>query len=101
MKNNLHQSKKTLFRYIELATEVVGFLQIVASPLLTGLVIGSVIYLSDMSIARLIIGSVVATLGLIIGIKLAYKHWKGKGTIRFMSRVIATPELDNNETEND
>ncbi len=85
----------------ELFTEVMGWLQIVASPLLIGLAIGAIIYFSNQTTVRLIIGIGVAVSGLIVGIIWATKQWKGKGTIWFMSRIMATPELDNLEDEND
>lgn len=40
-----------------------------------------------------------ATIGLVIGIIWATRQWKGKGTIWFMSRIMATPELDNPDEE--
>lgn len=83
----------------ELFTEVMGWLQIVASPLLIGLAIGAVIYFSDPTSIRLVIGVVITTIGLVIGIIWANKQWKGKGTIWFMSRIMATPELDDLEKE--
>jgi hypothetical protein len=74
-------------------------LQIVASSFLIGLAIGAVIYFSDPTTIRLIIGIAVATAGLVIGIIWAIKQWRGKGTIWFMSRIMATPELDNPDEE--
>lgn len=44
-------------------------------------------------------GIIVATIGLVIGIIWATRQWKGKGTIWFMSRIMATPELDNPDEE--
>ncbi|UKJ06216.1 hypothetical protein [Solitalea lacus] len=74
-------------------------MQIVASPLLIGLAIGATIYFSDPTTTRLFIGIIVATVGLIVGIIWATRQWKGKGTIWFMSRIMATPELDNIDGE--
>ncbi len=57
---------------------------------------------SNPSTARLVFGISIATLGLIIGIIWATNIWKKTGTMRFMSRIMATPELDPLETtEND
>lgn len=89
-------------KLIEFITEVVGWLQIVASPLLIGLSIGTIVYVSNPSTARLVFGISIAALGLIIGIIWATNIWKKTGTMRFMSRIMATPELDPLETtEND
>ncbi len=86
-----------IFRYI---TEAIGWLQIVASLLPIGLGIGAAIYFPNPTTTRLIIGISIATLGLIIGILWASKIWKTKeSTIWFVSRIMATPELDKKETE--
>ena len=88
------------FNFFELATEIFGWLQIFASPFLIALAVGFIIYLSMPGKLGIIIAILVAVLGLIIGIIWATKTWKKKGTVNFMSRVSATPELDN-EGENE
>ena len=99
-KKDIQKSKEGIFRVFEFFTETIGWLQIVVSPLLIGLVIGGLIYFTDPNTTRLMIGIIVALAGLIIGIIWATKQWKGKGTIWFMSRIIATPELDKPDEEN-
>lgn len=89
-----------IFIVFEFITELIGWLQIVASPLLIGLAIGALIYFPNPSSTRLLLGIIVASIGLVVGIIWATKKWKGKGTIFFLSRVMATPELDNPEEEN-
>ena len=84
--------KKSLFDFF---TEIVGWLQIVASPFLIGLIIGGIIYLSKPNATTLIIGIIIVAIGLCIGIIWATRVWRKKGTIHFMSRIMATPELDN------
>lgn len=96
---NIQKSEGGIFRVFEFITEAIGWLQIIASPLLIGLVIGAIIYFTDPSTNRLIIGITVATTGLVVGIIWATKQWRGKGTIWFMSRIMATPELDNQDEE--
>ena len=88
-----------MFKVLEFLTEAIGWLQIVASPLLIGLGIGALVYFSNPTELRMIIGISVAVLGLIIGIVWATRVWKKYGTVRFLSRIIATPELDNNREE--
>jgi len=88
------EKKKDGMSFFDYATEVVGWLQIVASPLLAGLFIGALIYFPNPTILRLIIAIGVALLGLIVGIIFATRVWKKQGTIHFVSRVMATPELD-------
>jgi len=94
--DNTTENKRGFFDYF---FEIIGWLQIVASPLLLGLIIGACIYFSNPSTVRLIAGISVATLGLIIGIIIATRAWKRKGTMHFVSRIMATPELDNLEEE--
>lgn len=83
------------FEYI---TETIGWLQIVASPLLIGLGIGAFIYFQDPTLLRLIIGIIISIIGLIFGIIWANKVWRTKGTVWFMSQISATPDLDNLNT---
>jgi hypothetical protein len=93
-KREIPKTEAGIFRVFELITESMGWLQIVASPLLIGLITGAVIYFPNPTNTRLFLGIIVATIGLVIGIIWATKQWKGKGTIWFMSRIMATPELD-------
>lgn len=86
---------KNKMSFFDYATEVVGWLQIVASPLLGGLVIAAMIYFPDPTTLRLVLAIVVLLLALIVGIIFATRIWKKQGTIHFVSRVMATPELDN------
>lgn len=88
-----------MYKIFEWITEAIGWLQIVASPLLIGLGIGAFVYFQNPTTTRLVIGISFATLGLIIGILWATKIWKTNGTIWFMSRIMATPELDKKENE--
>ena len=98
-KKNIQKTDGGIFRIFELITESIGWLQIVASPLLIGLIVGAIIYFPDPTTTRLALGIIVATLGLVIGVIWATKQWKGKGTIWFMSRIMATPELDKPDEE--
>ena len=98
-KKNILKVDGGIFRIFELITESIGWLQIVAFPLLIGLIIGAIIYFPNPTTTRLVLGIIVATLGLVIGVIWATKQWKGKGTIWFMSRIIASPELDKPDEE--
>ncbi len=90
-----------MFKFLKFITEAIGWLQIVASPFLIGLGIGAVIYFSKPDTTRLILGISIATLGLIVGIIIATRIWKKKGTVNFMSRITATPELDETQKTTD
>lgn len=71
-----------------------AWVQIMASPFLVGLVGGGIVYLAMRNTAGLIIGIVIASGGLLTGIIWATRVWRKKGTVNFMSRVMATPELN-------
>lgn len=87
-------------KFFEKITELIGWLQIAASPFLVGLIIGAVVYLSNQTRGNLMIGIVIALIGLVIGIILANRVYKSKkGTVWFLSRTIATPEPDRKEDD--
>lgn len=89
-----------MFKLLEKITELIGWFQIVISPTLLGLGIGCIVYFNFQNLAGLILGIIISIIGLIFGIVLATKKFKTTGTIHFLSRVSATPELNNiNETE--
>ena len=92
--NKENTSQKEKLNFFDRFFEVVGFIQIVASPLLLAAIIGFLVYISKPNTVRLIIAITIVLVGLIIGILWANKIWKGKGTIHFISRVNASPELD-------
>jgi uncharacterized membrane protein HdeD (DUF308 family) len=75
--------------------EIIGWLQIVASPLLIGLGIAAFLYFPNPTDTRFVFAIIVAVLGLIVGIVWANRIWKNKGTMWFLSRISATPDLDN------
>lgn len=97
--NNIQKTDRGIFRIFELITESIGWLQIVAFPLFIGVIIGAIIYFPNPTTTRLVLGIIVATLGLVIGVIWATKQWKRKGTIWFMSRIMASPELDKPDEE--
>ncbi|WP_343632932.1 hypothetical protein [Fluviicola sp.] len=75
-------------------TEGIAWLQIAASPTLIGVIIGVIIGLAG----NAGLGIVVGLLGLVIGIVWAMRVSKEEGTSQFMSRTMATPELDEKES---
>ncbi len=96
-RNKRDRKIRSLF---ELITEVMGWLRIVASPVLIGLGIGAFIYFSHPITTRLVLGIFVAAAGFVTGIIWATKVWKRKGTIWFLSRITtATPEPDHPEVK--
>lgn len=83
-----------MINIFEWFVEILGWFRIVASPLFLGIIAGIVIYGFKPDNSGLLIGAIVVILSLIIGIIWATKVWKKQGTNQFLSRIMATPELD-------
>ena len=77
--------------------EIFGWLEIAVSPALIGIILGCVIYFNVERPFGLGFGIAVAALGIVVGIIWATKVWRKRGTIRFLSRTMATPELDDKD----
>jgi hypothetical protein len=86
-------------RFLIWFIEFLGWLRIVASPLLLFSIIGACIYFYDPTTTRLIVGLIVSFAGLVLGILWATSIWKKYGTMQFLSRTDATPELDKQEKD--
>ncbi len=86
-------------RIFEYLLELIGWIRIVASPFLIGVVIAAVVYLPDPNTTRLAIAISMMVLGLIIGIIWAVKVSKNGSTFTFISRILGTPDLKNEEDE--
>lgn len=84
-------SKLSAFEFF---TEYLGWLQITASPFLLGLISAVIVYFSSPGPITLVAGVGLTLLGLLVGIIWATRVWKRRGTIWFMSRLSASPELD-------
>lgn len=89
-----------MYKILEFISEAVGFVMIVLSPLLIGAGIGAFIYSKFQNNFAVVIWVLLTILGLIIGILWANKVRKGRGTMFFLSRVMRTPELDNEDNDN-
>ncbi|TSJ47937.1 hypothetical protein [Fluviicola chungangensis] len=76
-------------------TEGIAWLQIVASPTLIGVVLGILAGLAGNGGLGIVIG----VTGLIIGVLWATRVSKKEGAVRFISRAMATPELDGEESD--
>ena len=86
-----------MHKIFEIITEIVGWIQIVLSPTLLGIGFGFGIYYFFPNLTGMILGILFVIIGFIIGIIWATKKFKTTGTIHFLSRISATPELDNLE----
>jgi len=74
--------------------ELIGWIRILISPLLAGFIIGTIVYLIYPTQNGIMAAVAISLAGFIAGILWANSKLKGKGTIHFDSRVMATPELD-------
>ncbi|MEM7654493.1 MAG: hypothetical protein AAF399_00060 [Bacteroidota bacterium] len=77
-------------------SEILGWIGIVLSPTLAGVLLGGLCYLYAPGFWGIAAWVALALLGGMIGVVWA-NHIKQKyGTIWFLSRIMATPELDDN-----
>ncbi len=68
------------------------------SPTLIGGILGLAFYYHYQNLIGIIIGFGIGLLGLFLGIVWASRIFKSKkGTIWFISRIMATPDLDKND----
>lgn len=87
-----------MFKFLETLFEVIGAIRIALSPIIIGLGIGAIVYYANPTNGRLLLGIIIILAGLITGVIWATRIYKSKtGTINFLSRTMATPELDKNE----
>jgi hypothetical protein len=82
-----------MHKLLERIAEIIAWLQIVASPLLVGIILAAFLYLSDPSIDRFFIGIAIVFFALIIVIAWANDFMKTKGIVWFMSIMMAAPEF--------
>ena len=82
------------YKFFELFTEIIGWIKIALSPTLLGIFLGFITYYYLPNLMGLILWILISISGLIIGIIWATKKFKTTGTVHFLSRVMATPELD-------
>ncbi|GAB0154876.1 hypothetical protein CHRYSEOSP005_01360 [Chryseobacterium sp. Alg-005] len=87
--------KKEDQNIFEKFTEAIGGFLIFLSPFLIAVIIAAFIYFPNPNTITLIIAIAIILLGIILGVKLALKIYKTKkGTIHFVSRTDATPDID-------
>lgn len=84
-------------KFVEKIPEIVGWVKIAAPASIIGLVLGACVYWKFQTPLGKGAGISLAVLGLIIGAVWATKQWKKTGTIAFLSRIEAMPELDDNQ----
>ena len=86
-----------MIQLIENIIEIAGWIRIFLSPTLIGAFVGVIIFSTYQNIYGLIIAIVIFIAGIVIGIKWAINVWRKSSTEKYLSRVSATPDLDNPE----
>jgi hypothetical protein len=84
-----------MIKIFEIITEIMGWIRIALSPTLIGIVFGLILYDYFQNLAGIIAGCFIAFIGILIGINWATNKFKTTGTIHFLSRIDASPDLDN------
>lgn len=83
-----------IFDKFEKTTEIIGWILIFFSIFLLSAVISALVYFPFQNLWTSLLGCLILAIGVFSGIKLANKKFKEEGTIQFLSRVSASPELD-------
>jgi FtsH-binding integral membrane protein len=86
---------------IEWLLSALAWLQIFISPVIIGVILGLIIWLNIRNAWGLSAAIIIALIGCRLGIAFAEKARRSKGTIEFMSRNIAHPELLEKELTNE
>lgn len=84
------------YKIFETTAEIAGWILIAAPTSVVGIATGMAIYNANSNFTRLILGIFLAAAGLLFGILWATKVWKKTGTVKFISRIYSTPELEKN-----
>ena len=88
-------------KFIERLLSAVAWLQIFVSPVVIGAITGGIIWLALRGSRGIVLGAASVLIGCVAGIAFAEKARKGKGTIEFISRNIAHPELHEKKLTDD
>ena len=83
-----------MLNFIKYFIEIVQWIKIMLSPFMIGVLSALAVYYNYPNKYGALIGFCLCFLGLVVGVAWATLIWKKYGTNNFMSRIIATPELD-------
>ena len=83
-----------MFKFISFLVECINWIRIASSPTLIGLFIGGVFYYFFQNPTGKILWVICAIIGCILGVIWASRIWRKQGTTTFLSKIIATPDLD-------
>ena len=82
---------------IDKLTKAFAWLQIAIAPAIVGIGVGIFVWSRLANLWGIVIGSTVAVSSIIGGIMWANKMSRKNGSIQFMAKVSATPELDDHK----
>lgn len=83
--------------FLDKTTEIIGCIQIVISATLVGIALGVLVYSFFDNQLGLIFAVMMVVFCLVYGVVFATKKIKTTGTIRFLSRISSTPELNDDK----
>jgi drug/metabolite transporter (DMT)-like permease len=83
-----------MFKVIAFLIEVVNWFRIILFPSFVGVIMGGLFYYLFQNYTGKVLWIVCSIFGVVFGVIWASRIWKKQGTTTFMSKVIATPELD-------
>ncbi len=83
-----------MFRWLSYLIEVWNWLRIAASPIISGLAMGALVYYFLPNEIGIFIWMVLALSGFILGIIWATKIWKKEGTSFFLFRINGKADTD-------
>lgn len=82
-------------KFVAWFVELIFMIRLALAPTLAGVLIGGYFYVTAVTTTRLICGIGIAVLGFIAGIVLVVRVKKKKTAAEFLSRINASPDLDN------
>lgn len=85
--------------YFEKIIEILFAIRIALSPALIGLATGAYLYFSAASLNGELLGIGIVIAGIIAGIVLVIRVKKKQTAVGFLTKVMATPELDRKKEE--
>jgi hypothetical protein len=87
-----------MYKVIQIAFELIGWIKIALSPCIISTALGIFIYSTFPNIITLSAAVVLSLIGIGLGIYLANKAWRKEGTMNFLSRPLYMPELERKPT---
>lgn len=90
-----------MIRALEFLWEVLGWLRIFISPAGIGCFFGFAAYYNYPTALGMVLGILIAALGVTIGAIWATRTWKGEGTQQFLSHIYKSPDVGKAADEND